>query len=277
MRLNRLAATIRSMSVWIGTAVVLSLAGLLVVRQLVPLALLRESNDAVGNYLQTLGTIYAVLLAFVVFVVWQQFNDARANVESEANELLDLTRTVKGLPATIKRPFHEQAAAYVDSVLGPEWTNMSACNTLPLEESGRTLEAMWELLVAYEPSSECHKSLYDEALARFNDLSDRRSNRVLSSRVRIPLALQLLLYTGAVLNVASLYLLAVERLEIHALMTAALSGAIAHILYIIRDLDDAFAGDWQVSRVPFERVRDYIRAVSDDQKLLPRPASTNAP
>ena len=42
-----------------------------------------------GNYLQTVGTIYAVLLAFVVFVVWQQHNDTRSAVESEANELSD--------------------------------------------------------------------------------------------------------------------------------------------------------------------------------------------
>jgi Protein of unknown function (DUF4239) len=255
----RLAATLRSMGVWIGSAIVIALAGLLAVRQLVPVALLRESNDAVGNYLQTLGTVYAVLLAFVVFVVWQQFNEARSNVESEANELLDLTRTVKGLPAPLNRPFLEQSGAYVDSVLGPEWAAMARCDGFELDGSARTLEAMWELLVAYEPSSECHKSLYDEALARFNDLSDRRSNRASSARERIPLALQLLLYTGAVLTVASLYLLAVEHLEIHALMTAALSGAIAHILYIVRDLDDPFAGDWQVSRIPFQRVRDYLK------------------
>jgi hypothetical protein len=33
--------------------------------------------------LQALGSVYAVLLAFVVFVVWQQFNDARSFVEKE--------------------------------------------------------------------------------------------------------------------------------------------------------------------------------------------------
>src|SRR4051812_39543883 len=76
----------------VGAAV----AGLLVVRQVVPARVLRESNDVVGNYLQTLGTIFAVLLAFVVFVVWSQFNDARQRVEAEANELLDLARTARG-------------------------------------------------------------------------------------------------------------------------------------------------------------------------------------
>jgi len=38
-------------------------------------------------------------------------------------------------------------------------------------------------------------------------------------------------------------------------VTAALAGAIAHILFLIRDLDNAFAGDWQVAKTPFERAR----------------------
>jgi hypothetical protein len=249
---------LRAMFLWIGTAVALALAGLALVRRLVPVAVLKESNDAVGNYLQTLGTVYAVLLAFVVFVVWQQFNDARGDVESEANELMDLTRTVKGLPAAINRPFLEQIATYVDAVLGPEWAAMARCDGVRIEDSARPLEIMWDLLVAFEPCSEVHKSLYDEALARFNDLSDRRSNRVSASRVRIPFALRLLLYTGAAMTVGSLYLVAVERLAIHAVMTAALAGAIAHILYIVRDLDDPFAGEWHVSPEPFLRVRDYL-------------------
>jgi hypothetical protein len=65
----------------------------------------------------------------------------------------------------------------------------------------------------------------------------------------------ILLYNGAVLTVGSVYLLAFDRGGLHAIVTAALAGAIAHILFLIRDLDDAFAGDWQVARTPFEHAR----------------------
>jgi hypothetical protein len=37
------------------------------------------------------------------------------------------------------------------------------------------------------------------------------------------------------------------------LAPAALGGAVAHILALIRDLDDAFAGYWQVEKTAFER------------------------
>src|SRR6476659_6635333 len=55
-------------------------------------------NDTVGNYLQTVGTIYAVLLAFVMTTVWSQFNETRQLIDHEANEVIDLYRTADGFP-----------------------------------------------------------------------------------------------------------------------------------------------------------------------------------
>ena len=102
---------------WVLPSTALALAGLVAVRATVSQEVLASTSDVVGNYLQTLGGIYAVLLAFVVFVVWNQFNDARAMVEREANELIDLFRTAKGLPEPTRGVLHEHIRAYVATVL----------------------------------------------------------------------------------------------------------------------------------------------------------------
>lgn len=242
----------------IGVTIALSLLGLALVRRLVSAATLRAANDVTGNYLQTLGTIYAVLLAFVVFVVWQQFNDTRGHVEREANELLDLVRVARGLPREVHGPLVERVRAYVENVLGREWEAMARYDDAGLEPGARLLDGMWEALVAYEPASQCHGALHDVALSGFNELSDARSNRLTSSRMRIPLALRLLLWWGAVIVIASMYLFAVDSFVLHAFMTAALAGAISHVLYVIDDLDDCFGGDFQVPRTSFERLRRYL-------------------
>lgn len=252
-------ATLRSIALWVGCSLVLSLSGLWLTRRLVPISVLRSSADALGNYLQTLGTIYAVLLAFVVFVVWQQFNDARSQVEREAHELLDLVRTVRGLPQ-ISRPFLEQAAAYVQVVLLEEWPLMAAGSQARLDHGTQILDRLWNILVVHEPASECHKSLYEEALARFNELSDTRMCRLSSSRLRIPLALRLVLYFGAITTVGSMWLFSVESFAVHAIMTGALAGSISHVLYVISDLDDCFNGNWQVPRSAFESLGEYLAA-----------------
>src|SRR5262245_26752391 len=77
---------------------VVSVAGLLVARQLIDYESLRASSDSLGTFVQTLGGIYAVLLGFIVIVVWGQFNDARSYVDREATALVELHRTASGLP-----------------------------------------------------------------------------------------------------------------------------------------------------------------------------------
>jgi hypothetical protein len=241
--------------------------GLIVVRFLVPDRYLQASNNEAGNYLQTLGTIYAVLLAFVVFVVWSQFNDARTYVEREANEILDLFRTAKGLPRGKRTEVRRRLAAYVEAVIDREWAAMSrGGNARIFKDVGLLLELLWDELHAYEPESECTKSIYADMLVRFNDLSDARTNRLTSASLRIPLALKILLYMGAAFTVASIYLFYVQSWPVHLLMTGALAGALSHVLYVVHDLDDCFAGDWQVPREAFHRVRDYIAEAMEDDR-----------
>jgi hypothetical protein len=254
--MRHVLGTVLAILSWVVPSAGLAIAGLMVVRALVPQEVLAATSDVAGNYLQTLGGIYAVLLAFVVFVVWGQFNDARAMVEREANELVDLYRTAKGLPEPTRGELHGHIRAYVATVLDSEWASMAArrCSQDAFDEGARILDRMWDTLQACDAATSCHQALFSEALGRFNELSDVRTNRLTASRLRIPLALTILLYTGAVTIVASMYLFAVERLSIHLLITAAMAGAISHILYVVRDLDQAFAGAWQVPRAAFERV-----------------------
>ena len=261
--------TIAALSRPVVGSMALAVGGLVLFRGVAPFEVLRKSNDVVGNYLQTLGSIYAVLLAFVMFVVWTQFNDARANVDKEANELLDLFRTSRGLPEPTRGQVQASAVAYAKLVMGSEWDAMACRGAVEAGGGGAgSLEAMWEAVHAVEPTVvEPERSLYREVLKRLDDLSDARSSRLTSTTTSIPTALRILLYTGAVSTVGSMYLFAVESLPVHAAMTAALAGAISHVLYVIEDLDNCFDGHWQVPRTPFERVSRQMAAAAPVQPV----------
>src|SRR5262249_14896873 len=125
MLAGRATKTIAALLKVVVPSIGLAELGLLPVRALVPPSLLQATNDVAGNYLQTLGTIYAVLLAFVVFVVWTQFNDARQYVEREANELLDLFRVAGALPASCQGRVRAVLTEYVEAVLAREWPAMA--------------------------------------------------------------------------------------------------------------------------------------------------------
>ncbi len=237
-----------------GTSLV-AVVGLIAFHEVVPYADLTGSSDAVGNYLQTVGGIYAVLLAFIVYVVWGQFNDARTFVDREATALVDLHRIASGLPPSTRDLIQKELRAYTDAVLADEWRAMATGDETTIERIGLRLEHVWVAIHSCQPCSECQHTVYGEVLSRFNDLSDVRTSRLSASRARIPSAMRILLYAGAFIVIGSMYLMAFDRLWLHATVTAALAGAVSHILFLIIDLDNAFSGNLQVSKAPFERAR----------------------
>jgi hypothetical protein len=239
-------------------SIVLAVAGLAAVRECIPVAVLRPCTNEIGSFIQALSTIYAVLLAFVVYVVWAQFNETRTLLDREANELLDLYRTARGFMPETREAIQQELHAYVCDVIGREWAALARGDDAVIDDVGRRLDRVWSHVTRLEPATDCHVSLFDEVLTRFNDLSDCRTNRISSSRMRIPLALRLLLYFGAVITVGSLYLLAFDSFTLHAIAAGALAGAVSHILYIVSDLDNPFSGDWQVEPRAFLRVRRYM-------------------
>jgi hypothetical protein len=64
-----------------------AVVGLAVVQRLVPPERREQHNNVAGFIYAVLGVAYAVLLAFVAIAVWQDYNTAQTNIESEANEL----------------------------------------------------------------------------------------------------------------------------------------------------------------------------------------------
>jgi hypothetical protein len=234
---------------WVIGSMGAAIGWLWLIRLLVAPEWFRANNEVAGNYLQTLGTIYAVLLAFVVFVVWQQHKETRDAVEREANELADLHRVLHSLEAPSALGMQALTRAYQQAVVEEEWTALARRNGSIRAE--RALEDLWAKLRCIEPRTPGQQSLYEEALARFNDLGDARSHRLFCSRLRLPPTLWLFLVVTGCLTVGSMGLFGLESFAAHACMTAALAGSIAFILYLVADLDNPFWGDWQISAEPF--------------------------
>jgi hypothetical protein len=239
----------------------LSIGGLLAFRQLVPAESLKDAGDAVGNYLQTVGGIYAVLLAFIVFVVWGQFNDSRSYVEREATALVDLHRTASGLPPMTRDIIQKALRAYTVDVIDKEWDAMAHHHEDVIEAVGAQLDDVWSAIHVCTPVNDCQHTVYGEVLSRYNDLTDMRTSRLTSSRARIPLIMKFLLYVGAGITIGSIYLMVVKPFWVDIVMVGSLGGVVAHILFLIVDLDNAFSGHLVVSQDAFRRaLRTFDRA-----------------
>ncbi len=262
-RRRRRLQTLLTLSPWVIGSVAVAVGLLWLLRDLSPnwppggeIGL--ANNDIVGNALQTLGTVYAVLLGFVVMAVWGQFNDARASVEREANAIADLHRVLAGLPGEEAAHARDDLRAYLRGVLDEEWDAMRLGDHSATLALSADLEMVWRDIRNMPLDDDLARSYHFEALGRFNDLSDARAERLRTGQIRIPFALRAVLYLGAVTTVGAMYLLHVESFGIHACTTGALAGAIAHVMYVVEDLDSAFTGDWRIEPEPLERLEEHL-------------------
>jgi len=254
---DNLLRTMLTLFSLVFASMIVSVIGLSIVQSIVPAEILKDNNDIAGNYLQTLGTIYAVLLAFVVFVVWSQYNDACKMVEYEADEFWDVLRFVRTLPAPDRARLLVAARDFIREQIENEWPLMArgkACHS-----AAKMLDAFWEMLSGYEPRSAREEALFSEAISRFNGMCDARTDLIHSSRIRLSPTMWTLILTGGCSTVMSMYLFWLKHFWGLALMTASLAGCVSFVLFVIYDLDNPFNGDWQVRPEPLRLILEQLK------------------
>src|SRR5437588_3842100 len=104
--LPRMLFFLTSQPLWISGAIIigggtlLAMLGPALVRRFVALERLTINNEIAGFKFATVGVLYAVLLAFVIIVVWEKFTDAEVNVVREAGAAENIYRVSQDLGDT---------------------------------------------------------------------------------------------------------------------------------------------------------------------------------
>ena len=243
----------------VGGSVFVALAGLFWVRRTLPLSFLETHHEVAGFLFGVVGMLYAVLLAFVVFVVWNEFEEAKVTVVREANELGDLFRLAQGFPAPLRHPARQAARDYARIVEGEEWAAMARGETSP--RAGEAMDALWRIYGTAEPRTPRENALYAESLTRLGDLSDSRRLRLHDAGDSIPSVVWVELWAGGLTTVLFTYFFGVKSVRSQAWMVAALTEMIAFVLFLVAVLDHPFRGDVRVSAGPFRFVQQRMEEI----------------
>jgi hypothetical protein len=242
---------------FVVAVVILALAGLYVVRRVVPHHVLAPHNDVAGFVYATLAVTYAVILGFAVITVWEQFEEARHNSDREANAVADLYRLAAWFPDAEQREVQQALLDYANSVVDDEWDAMNR-GTAPDLQTAAALDRVWDTYRQAGEGSIGQSTAYEDSLDRLQDLGDARRIRLLESREGIPGIMWAALIAGAVLTVGFAYGFGVERGKSHALMLATLAASIALLLFVVWSLDHAYRGDVRIGPEPFRLVLEQI-------------------
>ena len=106
--------------IMVAVATTFSTVGVLLVRRFVGFDKLREHNDVAGPIFGTLGVLYAVLLAFVVIVSWENYDRAHMDVVAEANNYANIYRNASGFDEAFRSEVRQRIDSYLQTVIDEE-------------------------------------------------------------------------------------------------------------------------------------------------------------
>lgn len=224
-------------------------------RALTPPVLERVTEDA-GPVYTVVGGVYAVLLAFVVVVVWERHTTAETRVEQEANALGDLFRNAQAFPGPARDSLVGAIDRYARLVIEDEWAAMADGEQSPA--AMQAYDELWQVHAGLEPRTRREALWYGTSLARLDDLGDARRLRLLSSRTRVPDILWAVLLVGGAITIVFGFFFGTKTIWSQALLVASVAVTVALVLLLIWTLQRPFSGVARLDPGAFEQVRVTI-------------------
>ncbi len=203
----------------------LSLTGLYLVRKKVGLESLRECHEVAGYLLSIIGTLYAVLLGFIVVDSLSKFDRARVLIEEEASGVANVFFLADNFPPKERHEIHIRCIKYIDAVLDDEWETMKDGNPSP--KAINEIRQLWTVVSKFEPKTQNNQSLWESMLTSMSEIGTSRRLRIITAKYGLSNVMAGVLVIGGVITILFTFFFGLEKFKAQALMTALVSTALS--------------------------------------------------
>lgn len=209
-----------------------------------------------------LGTIYAVVVAFSISGVWQNYCASELAVTLEAAALIDLIHTVKATTTEKAEIINGIAINYLKKAVEVEWPLLaSGSDTSMMSSASPTFPLTMHLIrevQTIQPSNERDNVIFSHALTLLTRWLDAKRTRVMISKGNIAQSHWPLLIAGAFILFAFHGLFIFQNPILSIALLIFFSGIIGLAFYLIFTLDCPFAGSPAVDASPFNAALNYL-------------------
>lgn len=220
----------------------------------------RVHNDVIGWQISVIGTIYAVIIGFMLYAVWGNFQTADTNADSEANSAVDLFRISKGLPTAQRDLIQSLSQNYVNAIITEDWPAMRKGREG--KTSNDIIEQLWSVTTSTETKTDAQQTNLNHAISILTELTEHRRLRRLQNHTSLPGLLWAVLICGGIITIVSCCLIGSENSALHVVLIIGLTLLVSLILAAIAEIDGPFRGSVHVSPNAFvqaQKSMDYLK------------------
>ena len=233
-----------------------------VCRRILPHEKLDKYKDLTAIYVNIIGVLYGIFLAFVVVAIWETNDHAKDNIKREANALGNLYRDARGLPVADKNAIQIAIKTYIHIIIDKEWESQK--NFRECEESVSASYTLQNYITNFNPNTRKEEIIYLQMLSDLNEMGIARRIRASENTDEMPRIIWVILIAGAVSLIIYLGCFYIQDIWFQLWLAFGVASLIAILLFIAFDLSYPFTGSTAIPPDTFQNLLDHtIRHIDE--------------
>jgi hypothetical protein len=261
-----------SMTFYVGflgmvLAVIAAVGTMLFVRRRVDVSQLSVHHDVADPLLSVVGTLFSVLLGFLVAGAMTRFDEARINIQEEAGSVGHVFRLADGLEPATRKTLQHTCLDYVSAVLDEEWEAMEQKQAS--QAAWDAYSKLWYVSVTFEPKTDGQSDVHQALLDAMRSLGNFRIKRFAVMATQMPIGMWIVVFVGGIATIIMTYFFEVKSERVQIMMTALVATVMALNIFLLANYDYPFSGDVHVPPRAFELQRELFSSILNVPKPKP--------
>jgi len=205
--------------------------------------------EGINTLILLIGSIYAVIFAFVIYVIWGQFTDVENFMMRECNSLNELLRFSEFLSPDAGRSIRRVVGDYVQRVAKSEWAALGERRRD--KHSEQAFSEVLDTVLHVTHTGSDQDAVYQRLIDIAREAGEHRDERLTKSLTQIPGTLIHLVHTMAVALLLLVFFYPFHH-WVAGMCCFLLLGTILFLANLVMtDTDNPFKGVYNVSPKPF--------------------------
>lgn len=247
--------------------VALALSGQFLVNRFAKIEVLERHHSAGEAMMGVVGTLFSVLLGFMVASAMDKYHEAQMHSEQEASTLATVFRISRGLSDQDRPRMLDLCRQYLNEVIDVEWPQMERREQV--NKSWDCYQKLWDATVSVVPENDRQSNLQQGLIATMQNLGEHRRARVLLSRSELPASLWVIVILGAAITIALSYVFASQHKSVQGFLIALVATALALNVWLLAAYSHPFSGELALRPSMFLLVKESL---SDKEDASDQPA-----
>ena len=243
--------------VFCGFFVGITWLGIVLVHPLMRRVLHRDepSNELIIHIAGTFGLVYAVLLGLLTVATFQNTKDVQDDISREASDLSTIYRIAEGYPEPLRSGVKSELRDYTHYVLEKDWPAHRKGKVLMGGE--HRLVVIRATLMSYEPATKTQEQLQNELLRYLDGMMVAREQRLTAVTASIPQVLWYVVFIGAFLMIAFLWMLHMDLVS-QIILGGITAFFLGIMIFLIYAMDRPLRGAVSIPPDSFRSVYDLV-------------------